>query len=51
MHENPEATEREQELANEGSRQQEEESMRYPEHHNPDEQTERAHKDSNDTEE
>jgi hypothetical protein len=46
MQENPEATEREQELANEGSRLQEEESMRYPEHHDPDEQSERARKDT-----
>jgi hypothetical protein len=46
MHENPEPTEREQEQASEGTRQQEEESMRYPEHHNPDEQRERAHRDA-----
>ena len=41
MHENPEATESEQEQAQQG-RQQEEESMRYPEHHDPDEQSDRA---------
>jgi hypothetical protein len=41
MHENPEPTEQEQEEAHEG-RQQEEESMRYPEHHDPDEQRDRA---------
>jgi len=45
MHDNPEATEQEQEQAHEG-RQQEEESMRYPEHHDPDEQRERAHGDT-----
>jgi diacylglycerol kinase family enzyme len=47
MHDNPEATEQEQEQAHEG-RQQEEESMRYPEHHDPDEERERAHRDSED---
>jgi diacylglycerol kinase family enzyme len=45
MHDNPEATEHEQEQAHEG-RQQEEESMRYPEHHDPDEERERAHRDA-----
>ena len=47
MHDNPEPTEHEQELAQEG-RQQEEESMRYPEHHDPEEQTERAHREPED---
>ena len=42
MHDNPRATDDEQEQAHEG-RQQEEEAMRYPEHQNPDEQRERAH--------
>jgi diacylglycerol kinase family enzyme len=42
VHDNPEATEREQEEAQKG-RQQEEESMRYPEHDDPDTQRERAH--------
>jgi hypothetical protein len=42
MHDNPEATDREQEQAQEG-RQQEEESMRYPEHDDPDTERERAH--------
>ena len=42
MHDNPRATDDEQEEAHEG-RQQEEESMRYPEHHDPDVQQERAH--------
>jgi diacylglycerol kinase family enzyme len=41
VHDNPEATEGEQEQAQEG-RQQEEESMRYPEHDDPDEQRKRA---------
>ena len=43
MHDNPDATEDEQELAQREGRQQEEESMRYPEHHDPDEQRDRAH--------
>jgi diacylglycerol kinase family enzyme len=43
MHDNPEATDDEQEAAHEG-RQQEEESMRYPEHHDPDEQSGRTHR-------
>jgi hypothetical protein len=43
MHDNPEATDHEQEEVHEG-RQQEEESMRYPEHHDPDEQSDRAHR-------
>ena len=42
MHDQPEATDDEQEQAHEG-RQQEEESMRYPEHQDPEEQTRRAH--------
>ncbi len=41
MHDNPRATEQEQEEANTG-RQQEEEQMRYPEHHDPDAQQKRA---------
>lgn len=44
MHDNPRATDEEQELAHEG-RQQEEESMRYPEHDDPDEQRDRARRD------
>ena len=47
MHDQPEPTEREQEEAQTG-RQQEEESMRYPEHHDPDEQTRRAHNEGDD---
>ena len=43
MHDNPRASEDEQEEAHEG-RQQEEESMRYPEHDDPDEQRKRAHR-------
>jgi diacylglycerol kinase family enzyme len=43
MHDNPRASDDEQEEAHEG-RQQEEEAMRYPEHDDPDEQTERAHR-------
>ena len=43
MHDNPDATEDEQELAQREGRQQEEESMRYPEHHDSDEQRDRAH--------
>ena len=42
MHDQPEATDEEQEEAHSG-RQQEEEKMRYPEHHDPDVQQERAH--------
>ena len=42
MHDNPRATEDEQELAQQEGRQREEESMRYPEHHDPDEQSERT---------
>lgn len=45
MHDNPEPTEHEQEQAHEG-RQQEEEAMRYPEHQDPDEQRDRAHRES-----
>jgi hypothetical protein len=45
MHENPRASDEEQEEAQEG-RQQEEEAMRYPEHDDPDEQRKRAHADS-----
>jgi diacylglycerol kinase family enzyme len=45
MHDNPEPTEHEQEQAHEG-RQQEEEAMRYPEHQDPDEERERAHRDA-----
>ena len=47
MHDQPAPTEREQEEAHEG-RQQEEESMRYPEHHDPDEQSDRAHRERED---
>jgi diacylglycerol kinase family enzyme len=47
MHDNPEPTEDEQEQAHEG-RQQEEESMRYPEHHDPDEQSRRAQREPED---
>ena len=47
MHDNPRASDDEQEEAHEG-RQQEEEAMRYPEHDDPDEQTERAHRNSDD---
>jgi len=43
MHDNPQASDEEQEQAHEDGRQQEEESMRYPEHHDPDVQQERAH--------
>jgi diacylglycerol kinase family enzyme len=42
VHDNPRATETEQEQAHEGGRQQEEEAMRYPEHDDPDEQRERS---------
>jgi diacylglycerol kinase family enzyme len=42
MHDNPRATEDEQELAQQEGRQREEESMRYPEHHDADEQSNRA---------
>jgi diacylglycerol kinase family enzyme len=42
MHDNPRATEEEQEQAQQEGRQQDEESMRYPEHHDPDEQHDRA---------
>jgi hypothetical protein len=41
VHENPEATEEEQEQAQEG-RQQEEEGMRYPGHEDPDAARERT---------
>ncbi len=44
MHDNPRASDEEQEQAHEG-RQQEEESMRYPEHDDPDTERERAHND------
>jgi hypothetical protein len=44
MHDQPQPTEQEQEEAHEG-RQQEEESMRYPGHDDPDEQQRRAHDD------
>ena len=44
MHDNPRASDEEQEQAHEG-RQQEEESMRYPEHDDPDTERERAHHD------
>jgi hypothetical protein len=47
MHDQPAPTEHEQEEA-QTSRQQEEESMRYPEHHDPDEQTRRAHNEGDD---
>jgi hypothetical protein len=42
MHDNPEATEREQELAHEGGRQREEEEMRGQHSSDPDEQQRRA---------
>ena len=45
MHDNPGASEREQEIAHEDRRQQDEEGMRYPEHQDPDEQRRRAHSD------
>ena len=41
MHDNPEATETEQELA-QTERQREEEATRYPSHEDPDEEAERA---------
>jgi diacylglycerol kinase family enzyme len=41
-HDNPRATDEEQEQAQQEGRQQDEESMRYPEHHDPDEQHDRA---------
>jgi hypothetical protein len=41
MHENPRASDEEQEEAHEGRR-LEEESMRYPEYHDPDTERERA---------
>ena len=44
MHDNPEPTETEQELA-QTERQQEEEGMRYPSHDDPDEQARRAEAD------
>src|SRR4051795_7533480 len=47
MHDQPAPSEREQEEAHEG-RQQEEESMRYPEHDDPAEQTRRAHEEGDD---
>jgi diacylglycerol kinase family enzyme len=47
MHDNPRASDEEQEAAHEG-RQQEEEKMRYPEHDDPDEERDRAHRDSDD---
>jgi diacylglycerol kinase family enzyme len=50
MHDQPEPSEHEQEQAQEG-RQQEEEAMRYPEHHDPDEQQRRAHDEGQDDEE
>jgi hypothetical protein len=42
MHDNPRATEREQEVAQEGERQQDEDAMRGPEHHDPELARERA---------
>jgi hypothetical protein len=45
MHDNPRATEEEQEQAQEG-RQQEEDSMRGMEHQDPDEQRERTRDDA-----
>ena len=42
MHDNPEATEEEQEQAHEGGRQQEEDAMRYPGHEDPDAARERV---------
>jgi hypothetical protein len=44
MHENPRATEEEQEAAQEGTRQQEEDAMRYPGHDDPDAQRDVAHR-------
>jgi hypothetical protein len=44
VHDNPEATEQEQEEAQKG-RQQEEDAMRYPSHDDPDEERDRAHRD------
>jgi hypothetical protein len=41
VHDNPETTETEQELA-QTERQQEEEATRYPSHEDPDEEAERA---------
>jgi hypothetical protein len=41
VHDNPEATEQEQEEAQRG-RQEEEDAMRYPSHDDPDEQRERS---------
>ena len=43
MHDNPRATEHEQELAQEGSRQQDEEAMRGQDADDPDELRRRAH--------
>jgi hypothetical protein len=45
MHDNPRATEHEQEIAGRDRRHEEEESMRYPEFHDPDEESRRAHGD------
>jgi hypothetical protein len=42
VHDNPEATEEEQEQAQEGNRQQEEDEMRGPGHADPDESKERV---------
>jgi hypothetical protein len=47
VHDNPEATEQEQEEAQKG-RQQEEESMRYPSHDDPDEAAQRSGADRGD---
>jgi hypothetical protein len=48
MHDNPRATEDEQELSRGDRRQHEEESMRYPEFHDPDEERRRARDDVDD---
>jgi hypothetical protein len=45
MHDNPRATEHEQEAARSDRRHDEEESMRYPEFHDPDEESRRARDD------
>ncbi len=45
MHDNPRATEHEQELTHRDDRQSEEESMRYAEFHDPDEERRRARAD------
>jgi hypothetical protein len=42
MHDNPRATDEEQEAAQQGGRQQDEDSMRYPGHDDPDAQSDAA---------